>query len=217
MGRVISFFPLKIFCLTVPQNFVGTINVSENFGYRKILRIRRGYHYSTLNFFASQGQKNLPFEKILVSNIFMHRRGHHGFVETFLFHMTEKLQMRPFCVSEIFSFGKKFMDNRWGVYQVIPSKLFLSHSAEKICDVTLCFRKFLVWVKIYGGEMGGIIFFRRKFFCLTVPKNSAGEPFNVSKKLGFRKNLCIRRANHYFPLNLFGLTVPKKICLSKKF
>ena len=54
-GGGISFFPLKIFCLTVPQNFVGTINVSENFGYRKILRIRRGCHYSTLNFFASQG------------------------------------------------------------------------------------------------------------------------------------------------------------------
>ena len=66
-------------------------------------------------------------------------------------------------------------------------------------------------------ERWGYNFFSSKIFCLTVPKNSVGEPFNVSKKLGFHNNLCIRRANHYFPLNLFGLTVPRKICLSKKF
>ena len=143
--------------------------VSKNFAHKK------GISLFYVDFFASQGQKNLPFEKILVSNIFIHRRGHHGFVETFLLHMTEKLQMRPCCVSEFFSFGKKFLDNRWGVYQVIPSKLFLSHSAEKICCVTLqCFRKFLVWEKIYGGEMGGIIFFRRNFLSHSAEKFRRG-------------------------------------------
>ena len=33
-------FPLKICCLTLPSNFVGETCVSENFGYRKMLRIR---------------------------------------------------------------------------------------------------------------------------------------------------------------------------------
>ena len=65
-------------------------------------------------------------------------------------------------------------------YQVIPSKMFMSQSDEKVCGVTLqCFRKFLVWKKIYGGEMGGL-FFSSKIFSLTVPNNSVGEPFNVS-------------------------------------
>ena len=62
-----------------------------------------------------------------------------------------------------------------------------------------------------GGGGGGREYqnFPSRIFCLTVPKNSVGEPINVSKKLGFRKNLCTRRTNHYFPLNLFGFTVPK--------
>ena len=33
-------FPSKICCLTVPSNFVGETCVSENFWYRKMLRIR---------------------------------------------------------------------------------------------------------------------------------------------------------------------------------
>ena len=37
--------PSKTFCLIVPKNFVGEhFGVSENFVYRKILCIRRGYH-----------------------------------------------------------------------------------------------------------------------------------------------------------------------------
>ena len=179
---------------------MGTIKVSENFGYRKILRIRRVYHYSTFNFFLPHRAKKICLPKKFWYRIFSCIGGwHHGFVENFLFHTTEKLQMHPFCVSEIFSFGKNFMDNRWGVYQVIPSKLFLSHSSEKICGVTLQrFRKFPVWEKNYGGEMG-YYFYLSKIFCLRVPKISVGEPFNVSKNLGFRKNLCLKRAKQYFP------------------
>ena len=37
--------PSKTFCHTVAKNFVGEhFGVSENFVYRKILCIRRGYH-----------------------------------------------------------------------------------------------------------------------------------------------------------------------------
>ena len=95
------------------------------------------------------------------------------------------------------------MDNRWwGVgYQVIPSKMFLSHSTEKARGVTLqCFRKILLRKNLWKSD-GGYYFFPSKFFCITVPKNFVGEPFNVSEKLGFRKNVRIRRAYHYSPLN----------------
>ena len=50
-------FPSKICCLTVPSNFVGETCVSENFWYRKILRIReRGGGITTFcrNFVVSQ-------------------------------------------------------------------------------------------------------------------------------------------------------------------
>ena len=41
----VSRSPSKIFCHPVPKNFVGEhFGVSENFLYRKILCIRRGYH-----------------------------------------------------------------------------------------------------------------------------------------------------------------------------
>ena len=68
MGRGISFFPLKNFSLTVPQNFVGTINVSEIFGYRKTLRIRRGCHYSTLTFLPHSAKKSVFRENSGIEN-----------------------------------------------------------------------------------------------------------------------------------------------------
>ena len=62
--------------------------------------------------------------------------------------------------------------------------------------------------------MGGITFFRRDFLSHSAEK-FRGEPFNVSEKLWFRKNLCIKRAYHYSPLNIFCLKVPKNLSLSK--
>ena len=107
-GGGYNFFPLKFFCLTVPENFVGTINVSEKFGYRKISRITRGCHYSTLNFFASQGQKNRSFEKILVSKIFMHRSGDATMIwRNFFFHVTEKFHNGSLLCFKIFLVWKK--------------------------------------------------------------------------------------------------------------
>ena len=143
MGRGISFFPLKSFCLTVPQNFVGTISVSKNFGSRKILRIRRGYHYFTLNVFCLTGLRNQSFERILVSKIFMHR-SNKDLSKLFCFTWPKNFIMRPFCVSEIFSYGKKFMDNRWGV-SGCSVEIVLSYSNETFPRGTLlCFGKFTV-------------------------------------------------------------------------
>ena len=72
--------------------------------------------------------------------------------------------------SRNFLVWKKNMDNRWGVYQVILSKLFLSDRAEKIGGVTLqCLRKFAVWEK-QMEERCGVLIFSSKIICLTVPK-----------------------------------------------
>ena len=55
-----------------------------------------------------------------------------------------------------------------------------SHSTEKLCRGTLlCFTKF--WYrKKFMDKRGHIKIFRRKFFCLTVPKNFVGESFSAS-------------------------------------
>ena len=74
-------FPSKIFCLTGQKKFVGEcFNVSESFGYRKILCIRRGYVYFPLKILCLAVPKKfveepLCFKKIGVSKIFMHERG----------------------------------------------------------------------------------------------------------------------------------------------
>ena len=47
------------FFVSVPKNFVAEhFGDSENFGYRKILCIRKGYHYFPLNFFCLTMPKN---------------------------------------------------------------------------------------------------------------------------------------------------------------
>ena len=81
------------------------------------------------------------------------------------------------------------MDNRWwGVgYQVILSKMFLSHSAEKVRGVTLqCFRKLLIGKNLWRRD-GGYYFFPSKSFCLTVPKISVGESVIVALISGTEK------------------------------
>ena len=99
-------FPSKIFCLTVPKNFVGIptvfektfgfknhsaekfrghpFNASENLGYRKILCILGGITFFRRKFLVSQCQKiswaSLQcFRKFEVPKKFMHTRGYHVF------------------------------------------------------------------------------------------------------------------------------------------
>ena len=46
-------------------------------------------------------------------------------------------------------------------------------------------------------------------FCLTVAEKIIGEHFCVSKKIRYRKNLCIRGLYPDFPSKVYCLTVPK--------
>ena len=87
-------------------------------------------------------------------------------------------------------------------------EIFSSHSAEKFRRGTLlCFEKNLVSkIVMHRGGHHGLV----EFFCLTVPKEFRGEPFNVSENSVYRKILCIIGWYHDFPWKLFSLTVPKK-------
>ena len=110
-------FSFNFFCLTVPKNFVGEhFGVSENFGYRKNLCIREGvgitflrrkllsqcteiFHWRTL----------WCFKKILLSKIFMHRKGASRFCRNLLSDRTEtkSFVMEPLCFPENFWYQKK--------------------------------------------------------------------------------------------------------------
>ena len=77
-------FPSKICCLTLPKNFVGETCASENFWYRKMLRIRerergRASRPSVENLLSHSTEKlrrgNLCFRKVLVSQNFMDEKG----------------------------------------------------------------------------------------------------------------------------------------------
>ena len=88
--RGFQYFPSKLFSLKVPKISVWEpFNVSENFGYRKTLCIRRGYHFFPFKLLCHtakeiHGGTLLCFKNIPVSKTFMHSRGglwHQGFVE----------------------------------------------------------------------------------------------------------------------------------------
>ena len=66
-------FPFKIFCLTVPKNFVEEpVCVSENFGYQKTLCLRAEYHDFLKKICCLTVSKNFvgePFSVSLISGI----------------------------------------------------------------------------------------------------------------------------------------------------
>ena len=70
--------------------------------------------------------------------------------------------------------------------------------------------------------MRGFHYFLLIIFCLTVSKNFVGEPFRVSGKVGYRKNLRIRWGYHCFLLLVCCPTESKKfvgehVCVSENF
>ena len=123
-------FSFKMFCLTVPKNFVGEqFGVSENFFvYRKILFIR-GYHKNPLkNFCLTVPMKFV--EHFCVSKEFWYRKfsskGGGSFtvlLKFLLSHRTEKTSPGKHSVFQKISGREKiFMEGRW--YHDFPSKSF---------------------------------------------------------------------------------------------
>ena len=100
-------FPSEIFCLTVPkkEDFVGEpFGVSEKFGYRKILCIRRGFHYFLLKIFSSRSAEKFrggPFnvsENFGYRKVLCIRRGYHYFPsKIFCLTVPKKFVGEPLC------------------------------------------------------------------------------------------------------------------------
>ena len=152
-------FSFKIFCLTVPKNFVGEhFGVSENFGYQKILCIRErgGYHVSLWKTLCHSTEEfrwgTLQcFRKFRVSQNFMHKKGISlKSVEQFLSHSADKIRRRTLlCFERILV--SKFYKQRRGEASRICQKNFHLRGPKKLRQGTLlCFRKFLEEKIFYG-------------------------------------------------------------------
>ena len=107
------------FCLTVLKNFVGEqFSVSENLEYRKSFLHEKGISRFCVENFLSHSTEKLRrrpllcLKKVLVSKIFMHRRG--GImVLSKIFRLTgpKNFVRVPFCFTKLLVL-KKFMDER---------------------------------------------------------------------------------------------------------
>ena len=112
------------------------------------------------------------FRKILLSKIFLRRRGASPFCRNFMSHRTETKSFvkEPFCFPEIFWYRKKLWI-RGGISR-FSVEIFISHSAENFRkEILLFLRKFLV-SKSFMDEKGGITFFRQKFLVSQCRKMS---------------------------------------------
>ena len=193
-------------------------SVSENFWSGKILWIRGGVSRFPVEKFFSHCTEIFHlrtiwcFKKILLSKIFMHRRGGGAsrFCRNFFSHRTETKSFvkEPFCFPEIFWYRK----NLWirGGISRFSVKIFMSHSAKNFRKGILLFlRKFLVSISFFD-EKGGITFFRRKIL-LSQCRKISWASLQCFRKFGVSKSFMHNRGYHNFPLKMFCLTVPKNI------
>ena len=88
--------------------------------------------------------------------------------------------------------------------------IFLSHRVQKFRRGTRqSFRKLRLSKKFMDKRRRACITIFCQSLCLIVPRNFVWQPFSVSEKIGFRKNLGTIRGFHYFLLIIFCPTVPK--------
>ena len=205
------------------QNLLGTLGVSENFEYRKSLRIGKGGYHNFLSIFLSHKIEIfrrvilLCFKKVLVSKNCMDKRGMKGKITIFrrkIFQSTEKTIGKPVCVSENFEYRKSLRIGKGGYHNFLS--IFLSHKIEIFRRVILlCFKKVLVSKNCMDkrGMKGKITIFRRKIFQST--EKTIGKPVCVSEKILCRKisQITVRgREYHNFPLKKICLTAPNENC-----
>ena len=134
----------------------------------------------------------LVFKEFLQTSIpplisVLYAKGYHDFpLNNFRLTVPKKFVEERVCFRK-FRVSKNFMPQR-GISRFSIENL-LSHSTEKLRRGTLlCFTKILVSKKFMDKRGGGEYHdFLSKLFCLTVPKNFAGEPFSVSLISGIEK------------------------------
>ena len=133
------------------------------------------------------------FQKILVSKIFMHRRGHYGFVENFLSHRTEKLRTGSLLCFRNFLVWKKLMDKRGGGgLSRFSVEFFCLTEPKKFVGNPSMFQKNSGIENFHALERrGGVSRYCRKKFCLTGSKRKTR--YSVFHKIfGFEKILTVR-------------------------
>ena len=184
-------FSFKIFCLTVPKNFVGEhfgvskFRASQNFMHKKgisLNSVEKSLYHSTEKF---RRRTLLCFERILGE----------AFTKI-LSHRTEKTSPWNHSVFQKISDIEKNLWIRGGLSR-FSVEIFMSHSAENFRKGILQFvRKFLV-SKSFMDEKGGITFFRRNILVSQCRKNSWAS-LQCFRKFGVSKNFMHTGRYHFF-------------------
>ena len=175
-------FSLKMFCLTIPKNFVGEhFGSSENFGYRKILCFREGgITFSIKSFFHTVSKNFIGehfgiSEKLVCRKILCMRRGYHStLLKTFCLTVPKKFVGEHFSVPEKF-FYRKFSGIGWGHHGFVEFFCPTGPKRKVLWRIPSVFRKFSGIKKNYGWK-GSYHVFPSDFFRLTVPKIFVGIP-----------------------------------------
>ena len=132
------------------------------------------------------------FERILVSKIFMNRRGR-GITVLSIFFVSqdrnEKLCKGTLLFSGNFLVSKKVLWIRGGLSR-FSVEISMSHSAENFCKGILLFLRKFLGSKSFMDKKGVSCFSVEKIWSHGAEK-FRGHPFNVSENLGYRKILCI--------------------------
>ena len=110
------------------------------------------------------------FRKILVSKIFMHRKGggHHGFVEFFCLTVPKKFVREPFAVSENLGYRKIFCMRRIARLSV---DYFMFHRTEIFVGESFSV-SLISGIENFYAQKGYITIFCRKFFVSQYQKIS---------------------------------------------
>ena len=160
----------------------------------------------------------------------MSEKGYHDFLSKIFCLTGPKNFVRgPFCVSEIFWYGKKnkLMDKRWGFHVAVED--FLSHSAKKFRGGTLqCFRKIQL-SKNFMHRKRISLFFVESFLSHSAEKIRRWT-LPYFKKITVSKIFMHKREGHHGiveksfvsrdwneKLRTGTLLLPRKIMVSKKF
>ena len=115
-------------------------------------------------------------------------------------------QCRKTSWGALFWFGKfgvpKNCLMNWGLSRFFHRNYSISQYRKSLWGTPLSLRNFLLWKKLMD-KRGGYHEFQSKLFSLTVPRNIVGEPFWVSKSLGFGKILCIIEGHRVLASDFF--------------
>ena len=170
----------RIFCLTVPKDFIGEhFGVPEKFFYRKISCIGGGRSITVLsNFFVSQ-------------------------------YGNEKLCKGTLCFPEVFWYRKKVMEKK-GLSRFSVENFMSDSAENFRDRILLfyCFWEKFGFKKFHEWK-GGITFFSRKVLVSHCRKYSSENPTVFEKKLGFKKFFGWKGGYQILPSESFGLRVPK--------